>query len=142
MTGDKLPSFFTKVLLPMADPDDARETCELALPLIRSKNAETVALFIVLIKKPTIAQQEIIAKETLPIIGEEFRKHGVPITTKTDYSKDLVKAMIEEGQKEKADTIIIRPRIASHLTKFFAGNVLEKLVEKSQIPLVILPHKK
>lgn len=40
------------------------------------------------------------------------------------------------------DSIIIRPRIASHLTKFFASNVLEKLVEKSPTPIVILPHKK
>ncbi len=33
MAGDKLPSFFTKVLLPVADQEDARETCELALPI-------------------------------------------------------------------------------------------------------------
>ncbi len=141
MAGDKLPSFFTKVLLPVADQEDARETCELALPIIRSKNAEAVALFIVLIKKPTIAQQEIIAKETLSIIGEEFRKHGISLTTKTDYSKDIVgydrRRSKGEGRQHSYKAQNRKPHY-----QIFAGNVLEKLVEKSQIPIVILPHKK
>lgn len=103
MRGEEFTSFFNKVLLPVADPEDARET-------------------------PSI-------------IKEEFKRHGISITSKTDYSKDAVKAIIEESKKGGIDTIIIRPRIASRLTKFIAGDILDKLMDKSEIPLVILHHK-
>lgn len=140
MTEEENSSFFSKALLPVADPEDAKETCELAIPIIKSSNVEAVALFIVLTKKPTIAQQKLIANETLSFMKKEFEKNGIPLTCKTDYGRNVVKAMIEESEKEKVDAIIIRPRIASRLTKFFAGDVLEKLVEKSKVPIVILPR--
>lgn len=140
MAKDENPSFFSKIMLPVADPEDARETCDLVIPIIKNRNAKAVARFIVLTKKPTIAQQELIAKETPSIIDEEFKKSGIPITCKTDYSKDVIKAMIEETEKERGDAIVIRPRIANRLTKFFAADVLEKLIEKSNVPIVILPR--
>ncbi|MFQ6135683.1 MAG: universal stress protein [Candidatus Hydrothermarchaeales archaeon] len=140
MTGDEIPSFLNKVLLPVADPEDARETCQLAIPIIKNRNAKAVALFIVLTKKPTISQQELIAKETLSIMEEEFKRNGIPLISKTNYSRDVVKAMIEEGEKGNVDAIVIRPRIASRLTKFLAGDVLEGLVEKTKIPIIILPQ--
>jgi hypothetical protein len=125
------------VLVPVADPDDARATAAALEPY----HPDRVTVFHVVEKgggvpdKTPVEQSETLAAESL--VG--FRERFPDAELATDYRRDVVEGIIEAGDRLDVDAIAFRPRGGPRIVQFLAGDRSLKLVTEAEHPVVSLP---
>jgi hypothetical protein len=125
------------VLVPVAEPDDARATAATLEPY----HPDRVTVFHVIEKgggvpdKTPVKQSETLAAESL----EAFRERFPDAELATDYRRDVVEGVIEAGHRLDVDAIVFRPRGGPRIVQFLAGDRSLKLVTEADRPVISLP---
>jgi nucleotide-binding universal stress UspA family protein len=125
------------VLVPVADPDDARTTATALEPYAPNR----ITVLHVIEKgdgvpdKTPVEQSEQLAADSF----EAFRETFPDVETATDYRRDVVEGIIELADALDTSAIVFRPRGGSRIVRFLAGDRSLKLISEADRPVVALP---
>jgi nucleotide-binding universal stress UspA family protein len=133
-----MPQQLTRhVVVPVADPEDARTTAEALEPY----DFECVTVLHVVEKgegvpdKTPVEQSEGVAAEAFGAFREVFPD----AETETTYRRDVVEGILEVADKTNASAIVFSPRGGARVVQFLAGDRSLRLVSEAARPVVAVP---
>jgi len=137
-------ALFDHILVPVASENDAEVT---ARALRQYLPAEGTVVFTNVIEKAggapdkaSVEQREELAEAAFRTAAGELTDRDVLIETRLTYGTDVAERIVETAADEDATAIIFTPRGSSRWTKLITGNVTDKLVARSDRPVVALPE--
>jgi nucleotide-binding universal stress UspA family protein len=147
MLGDAVvsDSVFARIVVPVADPEDARATAE-ALGAADLPDGGTARVVYVVEKaggapdKASVEQRELYAAELFEAFQEEFDPDGFTVETEIRYGTDIAETVVSAAQELDATAIVFKARGGSRWVKLLTGDVASELVSNSEIPVVTLPE--
>jgi nucleotide-binding universal stress UspA family protein len=133
-----------RVLLPVANEDDAKRTCTAVRPYL-GDDAETVALYVVEKRKGTpevtsTEQLEEHGQTALVAVEEAFADSGVDVETELRYGTDLIRTIFETVGDHAVDCIAFVPRPKRRLISLLSGDFGWKLINRGEYPILVLPY--
>lgn len=132
-------SFTESVVVPVADPDDARATATAIEPY----TIEDVTVLYVVEKgegvpdKSPVEQSEAIAEESFETFKETFPRADTEVV----YRRDVVAGIIEAARDIDASAIVFRPRGGGRIVQFLAGDRTLRLVTEAKRPVIALSEE-
>lgn len=135
-----MTELFERVLLPVADPEDARATCD---ALADHEVGSVVAVHVIekaggAPDKASVEQREEFAEDTFRAV-EACLADSVPIETRVAFGTDVPDTIFEVADDIDATAIVITPRGGSRWIRLLTGDVALSLVTESDRPVVVLP---
>lgn len=144
MTAATLP-LTGKVLIPIANEDDAERTCEAVLAHLDPDRPPEVTVVHVIEKAggapdkaPLDARQEQ-AEEIFHIAEAYLTGEGYDADTRIAYGTDVVDALVDAAEDTGATAIAFVPRESGRLARLLTGDLSKRLVLESPVPVVSLP---
>jgi len=138
-------SFFHRVVVPVANRDDAAAT---AATLHQYLAADSTVIAVHVIEKAggapdkaSVEQRELRAEEIFSIFTEEFEDTGVTLQTDLRYGTDIASSIVGAAHDRSASAIVFTPRGGSRWRKLLTGDVTHNLHRTSDIPILVLPDK-
>jgi nucleotide-binding universal stress UspA family protein len=128
-----------RVLVPLADDDDARATAAALEPYAPE---QVIACHVVekgegVPDKTPVEQSEQIASEAFAALRETFPDAETEIA----YGRDVVATIIETAAAVDASAIAFRPRESGRIERFLSGDRSLDLVVNADRPVIALPHE-
>lgn len=135
-----MTDLFERVVLPVADPDDARAT---ARALGNYEVGSVVALHVIekaggAPDKASVEQREEYAADVFRA-AEEALPPGIPLETKLAFGTAVDETIFEVADEYDASAIVFSPRGGSRWVRLLTGDVALSLVTESDRPVVVLP---
>jgi nucleotide-binding universal stress UspA family protein len=126
------------VLVPVANEEDAAATARALAPYGPSR---VTALHVVekgegVPDKTPVEQSEQIAEAAFEVIRETFPE----AESETAYGRDVVASVLEAATDLGVTVIVFRSREGGRLARFLSGNLSERLVAESELPVLALPR--
>jgi nucleotide-binding universal stress UspA family protein len=137
-----MTDLLTRVCIPVADPEDARQTC-LAL---RQYGPESVVAVHVIekaggaIDKASVEQLEERAEEIFAAVDDCFADRTVE--TDLRYGTDVTETIFEAAAEHEATAIAFTPRAGSRWVRLLTGDVALNLITGTDRPVIVLPDEK
>jgi nucleotide-binding universal stress UspA family protein len=135
-----MTDLFDRVLLPVADPEDARTTCE----ALAAREVERVRAIHVIEKsggapdKASVEQREEYAAEIFDAVRATL-PDAFDVETDVVFGSDIPESIFEAAADHGATSIVITPRGGSRWVRLLTGNVALSLVTETDRPVVVLP---
>jgi nucleotide-binding universal stress UspA family protein len=131
---------FDRVLLPVADPEDARATCE---ALATRTVGQVRAIHVIekgggTIDKASVEQREEYADEVFEVV-ESTLPADFDVETDVVFGTDVAEAVFAAADDFDATSIVITPRSGNRWIRLLTGDVALALVTKTDRPVVVLP---
>ena len=135
MTG-----LFDHVLLPVADPEDARATGRAVSDRL---TGPAVLVHVIekaggAIDKASVEQREERA-EAIFDAARDVLGERVPVETQILYGTDVSERIFDAADDEDASAVVITPRGGSRWVRLLTGDVALDLVTETDRPVVVLP---
>jgi len=135
-----MTTLFDRVLLPVADPDDADASAE---ALANHEFGSVMVVHVVEkagggVDKASVEQREEHAEEMF----DAARAHlDDPAAVETDivYGTDVAESIFDAAEDYDATAIVITPRGGSRWIRLLTGDVALSLVTENDRPVVVLP---
>ena len=130
------------VVVPIADPGDARETAR-AVGSYLDADAEIIVTHVVpkgdgVPDKAAVEQREGFAEEAYRVFRDEL-PDAVSVTPLTLYGRDVGATVVEGALEADATVIAYTPREMSRWLKLLTGSVASDIVENGELPVLVLP---
>lgn len=134
-----------RVLLPVANENDAKRTCTAVRPHLNGNNAEIIALYVVEKREggpaaASIEQLEEHGRNTLATVTEAFDGSTVTVETELREGVDLIATIFEVAKDSDVDCIAFVPRPKGRLVALLSGDLGWKLINRTQYPVLVLPR--
>jgi nucleotide-binding universal stress UspA family protein len=135
-----MTDLFDRVLLPVADPEDARATCE----ALAGHEVGRVRAIHVIEKgggapdKASVEQREEYAAEVFDVV-EATLPAGFDVETEVVFGTDVAETVFQAADDFGATAIVITPRSGNRWIRLLTGDVALKLVTETDRPVVVLP---
>ncbi|MCU4743509.1 universal stress protein [Halobacteria archaeon AArc-m2/3/4] len=138
-----------RVLIPIANEEDATETCDAIVRYFADQSHSThpkVNLVHVIEKtegymdKAPLEAREQQAQRVFEIASDRLEEAGYEIETELVYSTNVVESIVETAARTNADAIVFLPRDGGRLSVLLSGNMTSKLVSSADIPVIVLPE--
>jgi len=134
--------FLARALVPVASPADARATAA-ALESYLDRDSTVVAIHVVekaggAPDKASVEQRELDAEAAFDAF-EERLGDGAGVERDLRYGTDVVATIVGGGHDHDASAIVFTPRGGSRWVQLLTGDVTRRLVEESDLPVVVLP---
>ncbi len=130
------------VLVPIADPADARETARALAPYLAADTELLVAHVVPkgegVPDKAAVAQREQYAGEAYEAFNEEL-PDDVAMSPVTLYGRDVGETIVEGALEAEATAIAYTPRGLSRWMKLLTGSVADDILENGDLPVLVLP---
>lgn len=139
-------SIFRRVIVPVANKDDAKASIEALVPYVESADGVVIAVHVIekaggAPDKASVEQRELYADELFEIVADGLADVDVELQTEYLYGTDVAEAIINAAHDLDASGIVFTPRGASRWLKLLTGDVTTALVNKSDLPVVVLPDR-
>ncbi|WP_135662734.1 universal stress protein [Halorhabdus rudnickae] len=139
-------SLFSRVVVPVANEDDAAATVEALLRYGDGTPRAVIAVHVIekaggAPDKASVEQRELAAKEMFQIVREQLQGNDIVFQTEFLYGTDVGDAIIEAAHDFNASAIVFTPRGGSRWLKLLTGDVTTTLVNESDVPVLVLPDQ-
>jgi nucleotide-binding universal stress UspA family protein len=137
--------FFSRVVVPVADRDDAAATAA-TLRSYLAGDSRVIAVH-VLEKaggprdKAALEQREQRAVEVFSMVTEGFADSGVVVESELRYGTDIALSIVDAAHDRSASGIVFTPRGGRRWRTLLPGDVTHNLVRRSDVPIVFLPDR-
>ncbi|WP_254832072.1 universal stress protein [Haloglomus salinum] len=140
MTGGLL----RRVVVPVADPDDARATARALRDAPLPDDASVLVVFVVekaggAPDKASVEQREAYGRGLFETFETAFGSDTATVESELRYGTDIAETIVTAAHETDASAIAFTPRGGSRWVKLLTGDVATSLVEGSDIPVVVLP---
>jgi nucleotide-binding universal stress UspA family protein len=137
-------ALFARPLLPVADEDDAAATMAAALPHVAAAGGRTTVVFVVekaggAPDKASVEQREQLAEAAFAVAEERAAAAGVDVETAIRYDTDVADGIVAAAHDHDATAIVFTPRGGKWWWDLFSGDVKDALLDRSDLPVVMLP---
>jgi len=129
------------VLLPIADEEDAENTCEAVIPYLAGKDCRVFVIHVVK-QKRRHADTEAIEARAETVFERAtacFDAVGIPTTGEVWYGTDVSETILDAAGEHAADSIVLTPRKKSVWRRLISENVIGQLARQADQPLIIIP---
>lgn len=135
---------FQRVLVPVASRDDARSTAAGLQPYLESTGNDILAVHVIekaggALDKASVEQRELDAEKIFQAMAESLADTNCALETNILYGTSIAEAIIDEANDANATAIVFTPRGGSKWVKLLTEDVTSGLLEKSDIPILVLP---
>lgn len=137
-------SIFQRLIVPVANKDDAEATAKALAPYVESADGVVIAVHVIekaggAPDKASVEQRELHAEELFEIVADELADVDVELETEYLYGTDVAETIIDGAHDLDASAIVFTPRGGSRWLKLLAGDVTTPLVNESDLPVIVLP---
>jgi nucleotide-binding universal stress UspA family protein len=137
-TGEDTQQLLAHVLVPVANEADARATAAALAPY---RPAHVTAVHVVekgegVPDKTPVEQSE----ETAAAAYAAVRTVFPDADDHTAYGRDVVDAIVEADEEVGATAVAFRPREGGRLVQLLSGDLAQKLVVNTSLPVIALPR--
>lgn len=138
-------SHFQRVLVPVASPGDAEATARALTGYLDRTGGVAVVTHVVekaggAPDKASVEQREQYAQRLFDVFRESVDE-TVTVETRITYGTDVAQRLIDTAHDEDASAIVFTPRGGSRWVKLLTGSVTHKLVEQTDVPVLVLPDE-
>lgn len=119
------PDLLRRVVLPVVNSDDARDTCEAALSYIANANSEAIAVYVVETNPggmnkapPSVLKEE--GEQTLSVVEERCEDSSIPIRTEIRYGSKVRTEVFDVARSREATSVGFVPRAGSRVGRFLS----------------------
>jgi nucleotide-binding universal stress UspA family protein len=135
-----MADLFERVLLPVANEEDAETTCRALEPYV---GASVVACNVVekaggAVDKASVEQREEEAEEAFAVVREILGERTAVETT-IQYDTDVSDGIFGAAEEFDASAIVFTPRGGSRWVRLLTGDVAMDLITENDRPVVVLP---
>lgn len=139
-------SIFERVVVPVANRDDAAATTKALAPRVEAAGGSVVAVHVIekaggALDKASVEQREQAARDSFAVVTDELADTAVSLDTRIRYGTDVAATIINAAHEADATAIVFTPRGGSRWQKLLAGDVTLTLVTDSDLPVVVLPDE-
>lgn len=136
-----------RLLLPLASETDARRTASAVISAF-GEEAETFTIYPLHViekgggaidKTPVDAQHDQ-AETIFSTMIAKLEPAGFDVEPELVYGTDVVDAIANAAMELEASAIVFLPREGGTLSRLLAGDLSNKLLERTPIPVVVLPQ--
>ena len=124
-----------KVLAPTAGPTPASRSADFIAGLCKDVDAEMIVIH-VRSKGSKLDEKE--EKEAFRLFVEAADQTGVQVETKL-VEGEVVQSILDAADEEEVDLIVMGATAEPELKKWIKGNVLIEVMERSTVPVTIIP---
>jgi len=137
-----MTALLATVLVPIADPADARQTARAIAPYL-TDDTELLVTHVVpkgegVPDKASVEQREAYAEEAYATFMAEL-PDDVAMSPLTLYGRDVGETIVAGALEADATAIAYTPRGMSRWTELLTGSVAKGLRENGRLPVLILP---
>jgi nucleotide-binding universal stress UspA family protein len=135
-------SIMDRIVVPVATPEDAQETCRALEPHL--EEIEVVVAVHVIEKaggapdKAPLEKRQQDAEEILGIVENRLREE-VAVDTRVVYDTDVVDGIIGAADDADATSIVFVGREGGRLIRLLSGDTANRIISEAPIPVVSLP---
>ena len=138
-------SFFDRVVVPVANRDDAASTVVTLRPYLAA-DPTVIAVHITekaggAPDKASAEQLGLRAEKSFSIVAEEFDNTNVVLDTDLHYGSDIASAVVGAAYDRWASAALCTPRGGSRWRKLLTGDITPSLVRSNDIPILVLPDR-
>lgn len=139
-------TFLRRVVVPVANREDATATAAALRPHLSEDEATVVALHGIekaggALDKASVEQRERDARAIFAAVAEALDDSDVELETRIRYGTDVAATIVDAAHEADATAIVFTPRGGSHWAKFLSGDVTHNLVSTSDVPILVLPDE-
>lgn len=124
-----------RVLAPTAGPTPASRSADFIAGLCKDVDAEMIVIH-VRSKGSKLDEKE--EKEAFRIFEEAAEKADVKVSSKL-VEGEVVQSILDAAESEEVDLIVMGATGEPELKKWIKGNVLIEVMERSTVPVTIIP---
>lgn len=128
-------ALFERVLLPVADVEDAHSTTRAAVDYL-PEDADVLALHVLEDGRVKSGTE---SKKTLMTVEAVLEDSGMRVETHQVSADDVVDAIHSAAEEVDATCIAFTPGEPGGLLRTFDGDVTEDLVDLSNVPVLVMP---
>jgi nucleotide-binding universal stress UspA family protein len=138
-------SFFQRVLVPIANRDDARATTTALAPHVDAASSTVIAVHVIektggAPDKASVEQRELVAQDIFALVTDGLTDISATVETQPLYGTDIATTLIDAAHDTDATAIVFTPRGGSRWRKLLAGDVTHNLLNSSDLPVITLPR--
>ncbi|KAB1187846.1 MULTISPECIES: universal stress protein [Haloferax] len=142
---EQVDSLFSRPLLPLANEEDAEVTCGVAFPRIAAQDGQAFVVHVIekaggAPDKAGVEQREELADDLFDIARRAAESADIDIETDLRFDTDVGDAILDAARDVDASAIVFTPRGGRSWWDLFSGDVRDRLIRKSDRPVVVLPH--
>ena len=129
------------VLLPIADEEDAHNTCDVVVPYLAGKDCRIFVIHVVRQKRRR-ADTDAVEARADTVFGYAracFDAVDIPVTGEIWYGTDVSETILDAAEEHNADSIVLTPRKKSVWRRLLSENVIGQLARRVEQPLIIIP---
>jgi len=136
-------SFFRRVVVPVANPDDAEATAATLVPYVEGTDCTVIAVHVIekaggAPDKASVEQREQAAQDIFTAVSDGLSDSRITLETETLYGTDIAETVIDAAHEFDATAIVFTPRGGSRWRKLLTGDVTHNLVNNTDVPILVL----
>lgn len=142
----RMTSLLRRVVIPVANKDDAATTAKAVLPYVEGTGSTVIVVHVIekaggAPDKASVEQRELAADVMFDIISARFKGIDVELRTEYLYGTDIGETIIDAAHEFNASAVVFTPRGGSWWEKLLTGDVTTTLLNRSDIPVIVLPDE-
>jgi nucleotide-binding universal stress UspA family protein len=139
-------SFFQRVVVPVANRDDAAATTAALVPHAEDAEGSVVAVHVIekaagALDKASVEQREQAARDIFTVVTDDLADTPISLETEIRFGSDVAATIIDAAHEGDASAIVFTPRGGSRWQKLLTGDVTHGLVADSHLPILVLPDQ-
>lgn len=138
-------SFLRRVLVPVANREDAASTTATLASHVDEVGGTVIAVHVIekaggALDKASVEQREEAAEDIFAAVTDGLDDTGVEVETAVRYGTDVAATLVDTAHDVDASAIVFTPRGGSRWKKLLTGDVTHKLVNSSDVPVLVFPE--
>ncbi|WP_123533681.1 universal stress protein [Halosimplex salinum] len=139
-------SFLQRAMVPVASRDNAAATTAALAPYVDAAGGTVVVLHVIekaggALDKASVEQRELAAREIFAVVSDGLEDAEAPLETEIRYGTDVAETIVDAAHDVDASAIVFTPRTGSRWKKLLSGDVTHKLLDASDVPILVLPDR-